>query len=166
VAAGLPGTGVGGLFFILSAFFMVVAETKRTIQRRSSLARWRMVARHAGVAAAMVAAVTAVVWLLHHWLYPEPARGRGEQGTPSAGVTGQLVPFSPVLITLAALVCVLVVAYVARFLFRPEPAAGLPAGSLDAGETSPAPGEGPRRAEPSAALPRERRSGAAAVERE
>lgn len=107
MAAGLPGTGIGGLFFILSAFFMVIAESARTVRGRSSLARWRIVARQAAIAAAMVAAVTATIWILHALLFP-PAKH---------GSSGQLVPFAPVLITLAALTVVLLSAKLAQLLF-------------------------------------------------
>jgi len=118
VAAGLPGTGIGGLFFILSAFFMVIVELQRTIRGRSSLARWRIVARHAGIAAAMVAAITAVVWLLHQALFPSAAKAHGGE---TSTATDQLVPFAPVLITLAVLATVLATAYVAQFLVGREP---------------------------------------------
>lgn len=116
MAAGLPGTGIGGLFFILSAFFMVVVELQRTIRGRSSVARWRLVGRHAGIAAAMVAAVTAVVWLLHRALYPSPTT----TGKGSATTTHALMPFAPVLITLAVLAAVLLTAYLAQFVVRRE----------------------------------------------
>ena len=84
MAAGLPGTGIGGLFFILSAFFMVIVELHRTIRGQSSLAAWRIVGRQAGIAAAMVVAVTVVVWLLHRLLFPSTAAGgTGSGSTPA-----------------------------------------------------------------------------------
>ena len=39
--AGLPGTGLGGLFYLLLAFWMPFAELPRTLRGRSSRARWR-----------------------------------------------------------------------------------------------------------------------------
>src|SRR5207249_4696318 len=115
MAAGLPGTGIGGLFFILSAFFMVIVELQRTIRGRSSLARWRLVGRHAGIAAAMVAAITIVIWLLPRVLFPSPTTGKGS--TPA---THALLPLAPVLITLAVLATVLLTAYLAQFVVRRE----------------------------------------------
>jgi hypothetical protein len=117
MAAGLPGTGIGGLFFILSAFFMVIAETVNTVRGRSSLARWRIVARHAGVAAAMVAAVTATIWILHGLLFPAAK----PESTGSSNSSGQLVPFAPVLITMAALALVLLTAKIAQLLLGGRP---------------------------------------------
>jgi hypothetical protein len=110
MSAGLPGTGIGGLFFVLSAFFMVISETVRTIRGRSSLARWRVVGCQAGVAAAMVAAVTATLWILHSALFPSARHG----GRDAANAADQLLPFAPVLITLGALTAVLVMAKVAQ----------------------------------------------------
>jgi hypothetical protein len=110
MAAGLPGTGIGGLFFILSAFFMVIAEAARTVRGRSSLARWRIVARQASIAAAMVAAITATIWILHDLLFPAAKHGSGA----ASKTTDQLVPFAPVLITLAVLTVVLLTAKVAQ----------------------------------------------------
>ncbi len=114
MAAGLPGTGIGGLFFILSALFMIVVETERTVRGKSSLARWRLVSGHAAVASAMVAAVTAAVWLVHRLLFATSGRAGGHE---TGGVAHQLLPYLPVLITVAVLTLVLGAGYLAKFVF-------------------------------------------------
>jgi hypothetical protein len=112
MTAGLPGAGIGGLFFVLSAYFMLVVEIQRTLRGRSSLARWRGVLRNVAIATAMVVAVTAVVWLVHRLAYPPAPSGRaGDHGTAD-----QLVPFSPVLLALAVLGAVLRAAFVLRLV--------------------------------------------------
>jgi hypothetical protein len=123
MTAGLPGTGIGGLFFILSAFFMIVVELQRTIRGKSSLARWRMVGRHAGVAAAMVTAVTATIWLVHRLLFPAATDAGATASKASSGLTHAIVPFLPVLITLAVLMLVLLTSYLAKFVFHATPLA-------------------------------------------
>lgn len=126
MAAGLPGAGIGGLFFVLSAYFMVIVEIQRTVRGRSSWVRWRVVLRNVSIASAMVAAVTAVVWLVHRLAYPAPS-GSAEAGKGSGSTTGALLPFSPVLVTLALLGVVLGAAYVLRLVFgRKRPAVGEP----------------------------------------
>jgi hypothetical protein len=115
MAAGLPGTGIGGLFFILSAFFMIVVELQRTVRGKSSLARWRIVGRHAGVAAAMVASVTAAIWLVHGLLFA--ASDKSGTAKTSSSLAHEIVPFSPVLITMAVLMLVLLTSYLAKFVF-------------------------------------------------
>lgn len=64
MAAGLPGVGLSGLFMLLSALLMPVVELVQTARGRSSAARWRLVGRQWGLAAAMVAGYFAVFVLL------------------------------------------------------------------------------------------------------
>jgi hypothetical protein len=61
MTAGLPGAGIGGLFFVLSAYFMLVVEVQRTVRGRSSIERWRGVLRNVAIATAMVVAVTVTI---------------------------------------------------------------------------------------------------------
>jgi multisubunit Na+/H+ antiporter MnhB subunit len=116
MTAGLPGAGIGGLFFVLSAYFMLVVEIQRTLRGRSSPARWRMVLRNVAIATAMVAAVTAVVWLVHRLAYPPAPAGSVDGQNGSGGTTDELVPFTPVLFALAVLVAVLGAAFVLRLV--------------------------------------------------
>jgi hypothetical protein len=119
MTAGLPGAGIGGLFFILSAYFMLVLEIARTVRGRSSLTRWRFVLRNVGIATAMVAAVTATIWLVHGLLFStstDTTNAKSPHGT-----TDRLVPLAPVLIALAVLAVVLLTACLAQFVVRREP---------------------------------------------
>jgi hypothetical protein len=60
---GLPGTGIGGLFYILSALWMPVCEVLR--RRRGDAPKpWPLVARQFGIAVGVVAAMTGVFWAL------------------------------------------------------------------------------------------------------
>jgi len=59
VNAGLPGTGLGGLFYLLLALWMPVPELVRTAQGRSSRERWRLVASQFTLACAIIAVVVA-----------------------------------------------------------------------------------------------------------
>jgi len=117
MTAGLPGAGIGGLFFILSAYFILAVELQRTLRGRSSLARWRVVLRNVAIATAMVVAVTAVIWTVHRLAYPSPpAHGRTTgKGSPDNAVDS-LIPFSPVLVALGVLAAVLVGAYLLRLV--------------------------------------------------
>ena len=65
MAAGLPGLGLGGLFFIVSALLAPVGELWRTVRGRSSIAAWRHVGRQFGQAVAMLAAVYLMLRLVH-----------------------------------------------------------------------------------------------------
>jgi O-antigen/teichoic acid export membrane protein len=57
MSAGLPGLGLGGIFFVFSAILAVPRELWRTARGRSSVAAWRVVARQFAQAVAMIAVV-------------------------------------------------------------------------------------------------------------
>ncbi|GGO75343.1 hypothetical protein [Nocardioides deserti] len=63
MTAGLPGTGLGGLLYVLLALFMPLRELYLTARGRSSRERWAVVGRQASLALGVVAALltTAVV---------------------------------------------------------------------------------------------------------
>jgi hypothetical protein len=55
MSAGLPGCGLGGLFFVVCALLAPLWEIARTVRGRSSLAAWAQTARQFSLALAMVA---------------------------------------------------------------------------------------------------------------
>jgi small-conductance mechanosensitive channel len=61
MAAGLPGFGLGGIFFIASALLAPLIELPRTLRGESSRERWRVIVRNLAFALAMVAVVSAVL---------------------------------------------------------------------------------------------------------
>jgi len=78
--AGLPGIGVGTLFYVLIALWMPVREIAFVVTGRSSWARWRLIATQLVFAACIVASVAAadrlLVWMLggNQPQAPGPAR--------------------------------------------------------------------------------------------
>ncbi len=64
MSAGLPGVGLGGLFFICSALLAPWIELVRTLQGRSSRERWARVARQFTMAVAMVLAIQVTLVLV------------------------------------------------------------------------------------------------------
>jgi hypothetical protein len=59
--AGLPGTGLGGLFYILLALAMPVVEVYRTLRGRSSADRWREVGTQFALACGIIAMMAGTV---------------------------------------------------------------------------------------------------------
>jgi hypothetical protein len=55
--AGLPGIGVGTLFYVLMAFWMPVRELPRVIQGTSSLATWKIIVRQIFYAVSIIVTV-------------------------------------------------------------------------------------------------------------
>ena len=60
---GLPGMGIGGLFYTLSALFMPVCEVRRRLRGDGS-GRGALVARQFAIAVGVVAVMTGVFWTL------------------------------------------------------------------------------------------------------
>lgn len=62
--SGLPGTGIGGLFYLVTALIMPVFEVIQTVRGRSNPARWRFVFSTASMAIAIVAGMWAISWII------------------------------------------------------------------------------------------------------
>jgi hypothetical protein len=60
---GLPGAGIGGLFYILSALWMPVCELWR-LRRGDVPGQWPLVARQFAIAVGIVLAMSGVFWAL------------------------------------------------------------------------------------------------------
>ncbi len=54
MVAGIPGTGIGGIFYLLSVFVMPVNELIKTISGKSSRKRWRFVRSQVGLGLGIV----------------------------------------------------------------------------------------------------------------
>lgn len=62
--AGIPGTGIGGIYYILLALMMPVQETYRLCMRRSSIERWLQVAAQTGNAIGILISAWLTGWLV------------------------------------------------------------------------------------------------------
>jgi len=60
MTAGLPGTGIGGVFYLLSALLMPFVELVKTLRGQSSWPRWVLVIRQFAMASGIVAGM----WML------------------------------------------------------------------------------------------------------
>lgn len=115
MTAGLPGVGISGLFFVLSALLMPVIEIGKTITGRTSAKRWRAVLRQSGMAWAIVIVLERTVWLITlvlTELRPDSANG----SKVAAAAPAFAFPVAPVLIALAVLALVLVGAQVMQLM--------------------------------------------------
>ena len=66
--AGLPGIGVGTLFYVVAALWMPLRELPRLLTGKSSLARWRVIGLQFCFALSIIASVAladrVLLWLL------------------------------------------------------------------------------------------------------
>ena len=110
--AGLPGLGLGGLFFILTALVAPLIELGRTIRGESSPVAWATVGRQFGLAVAMIVAIELTLrgaLLL--------VAGAGVDGAGSGrGVTA--LPAAPLAVTVALLIGLLAATKGLQLLLR------------------------------------------------
>lgn len=72
MTVGLPGAGIGGLFYLASALLMPVRSLVATAAGRHDEARWGLALRQSGLAMGIVGALWATGWLLSR-LFVDPA---------------------------------------------------------------------------------------------
>ncbi|MDO9494157.1 MAG: hypothetical protein Q7J48_00505 [Nocardioides sp.] len=96
--AGLPGTGIGGLFYVVLALLMPVRELYLTARGRSSRERWRLVLQQSLIACGIVASLAATWWGLTRVV---DTRGAG-------GLGGTSILFAPAIVA-ATVLCLIVV---------------------------------------------------------
>jgi hypothetical protein len=112
MSAGLPGLGLGGLFFIFSALLAPFPELWRTLRGRSDLATWKAIGRQLAQALAMVAAIDLTLRLTYLLL---SAVGAGD---PPAADEATVLPLNLIGITTGLLVLVLCGAKLAELALR------------------------------------------------
>ncbi|HEX5762619.1 MAG TPA: hypothetical protein VFY04_05815 [Solirubrobacterales bacterium] len=112
MSAGLPGLGLGGLFFIFSALLAPFPELWRTLRGRSDLASWRAIGRQLVQALVMVAAIDLTLRLTYVVL---SALGAGD---PPAADEATVLPLNLIGITTGLLVLVLCSAKLAELALR------------------------------------------------
>lgn len=85
MTAGVPGAGIGGMFYLISALWMPFEEIRRGVHGRSTSASRRTVLRQSSMALGIFASLWGVAWALsialaplvhflqaHGWLSPAP----------------------------------------------------------------------------------------------
>ena len=112
MSAGIPGLGLGGLFFILSALVAPAVELVRTLRGDSSREAWRQVWRQLAIALTMIVAVD--LSLRGAYLL---AAAAGLGAPDAGGVT--VLPLAPLAIALGILAALLAVAKAAQLILAP-----------------------------------------------
>lgn len=92
MTVGLPGAGIGGLFYLLAGLLMPVREGWLTITGRSSRARWRAVLHQFSIAGGIAGGTWASGWLLGGvlaWLARPGGAAAGAAGRGTSPVLQQ-----------------------------------------------------------------------------
>jgi hypothetical protein len=112
VSAGLPGLGLGGLFFIFSALLAPFRQLLRTLRGRSRDGDWAMIGRQFAQATVMVAAIDLALRLAYLGI------AAARIGNPPSAVSSTVMPLTLIGITSALLVGVLATAKFADLAVR------------------------------------------------
>ena len=121
MTVGLPGVGLGGIFYLVSAALMPVRELVRALRRETPV-RWSIVRRQTAIAGGIVAALWITGWLLGVLIASSSAAlalsGRGPVAAPAAH---NLLRASALALSLGTLTLVLTSVQLARlFVTRRE----------------------------------------------
>ena len=110
--AGLPGIGVGTLFYVLSALWMPLRELGALVRGESSLERWRLIAVQFCFAISIIASVAAADRMLALSLgrkSVESVNPAGLLNQEIAGLAPESVLAAPIMASLLLLAGVLVI---------------------------------------------------------
>jgi tetratricopeptide (TPR) repeat protein len=124
MTAGLPGVGIGGIFYVVSALLMPVRAAVLTARGRRADARWGLALRQAGIAAGILGALWFTGWLIAAALnafapHVLTAAGRGAGGA----AVGNVVKVTALALSLVTLTLVVGAVQLARLVVtRPDPA--------------------------------------------
>jgi hypothetical protein len=118
MSAGLPGVGLSGLFFVASALLMLPLEIVRTIRGRSSLERWAAVLRHLAIAATMITVLGLAYVALQLVLEQLSGSSGADHGQHSGPGGVEILPMTPLLITLGVVLLFVCTGKLAQLLSR------------------------------------------------
>lgn len=129
MVVGVPGTGIGGLFYLLAAAFMPVRELILLVQGRSSLARWRFIALQWAMITGMLASLWGAMWVfkrLASWAGLDQPTGLLAVTPTGAELMRETNVFlaNAALGSLISLTAIMLTVHVLRMCFPQKPAQG------------------------------------------
>lgn len=107
MTAGIPGTGIGGMFYLISALLMPVHEFSIFLfrRRRSSKKRWRTAFKQAGNALGVIIGIWITGWILLHLIIHPVAKSN--LGTLNNGNISNIIQIGAVYFSLINLAFVI-----------------------------------------------------------
>jgi len=97
---GLPGTGLGGLFYFFSVILMFLIEIYLTLRGRSNFKRWRFVSKNLALMACMVGVLYGALWLVRLFLGASGATVNSQAHSYNLLFTNSMLITVSILITL------------------------------------------------------------------
>jgi hypothetical protein len=114
MTAGLPGTGIGGLFYLLLVFWMPCRELYHVCRGRSTPQRWRAIGFYLALTAGIVILTYGEAWLISKAV-THVAVGLGLP-VPGNGQGYRILAGMSILMSLGSLVAVVLSVHVLRLV--------------------------------------------------
>lgn len=128
--AGLPGTGIGGVFYLLSALLMPLFEVVNTLRGQSSWSRWALLLKQLVMAAGIIAGMWGLGMFLGLLLETRPDHviARFVDTHVTTHISAQLewagkvnvFHIAPVMMSIATLAIILTTTNVLRIIYPPK----------------------------------------------
>lgn len=125
MTAGLPGTGIGGVFYLLSALLMPLVELVKTLRGQSSGRRWLLVIRQLALASGIVAGMWMLGILLGLLLEVQPDVDIVSIVNTEVAVQLEraakinVFHIAPVIMSMLTLTFIIMMTHVLRLFYRP-----------------------------------------------
>jgi hypothetical protein len=117
MTAGLPGAGIGGIFYLASALFMPVRELIAKIADPRAPRRWSLAFRQAGIAGGIMLALGATGWALAQ-IFQRVPRAHALMGAIPMAAGSNVIKISMLALSLGTLIIVLVLVQIARLVVQ------------------------------------------------
>jgi hypothetical protein len=117
MTAGLPGAGIGGIFYLLMALLAPAWETVRARRRNGSARQWRLVFRHFLVAASILASMWLAAWAIGVIL-AWPAAVERNSGVQDVAAYSRVIGRNIALFTMSTMAVVLAAVEILRLSRR------------------------------------------------
>jgi hypothetical protein len=132
MTAGLPGVGIGGIFYLVSALIMPVRSLVAVLHGRADEARWPIALRQAALAGGILGALwltgLGLGWVIAH-LMPEATRVVATGGRSPSEVQS-VIRTSALALSLGTLAAVLALVQLLRVVLPARPTARNRAGDV------------------------------------
>jgi hypothetical protein len=119
--AGLPGAGIGGLFYLAATLLLPVRSLTRRLRGRSDAVTWRQHTHHLSIAAGIMAGLWTAGWLLGFVVPQEMLHST--TGVATLVATRTAIPLAAFGFGVGTLLVVLLMVELAHRMHRPKPAA-------------------------------------------
>jgi hypothetical protein len=138
MTVGLPGSGVGGIFYLVSSLCMPLVALARRLRSRE--VSWRLVAAQFGLAAGIMGGLWLTGWMLALVLARTPVARLAARASADAGRIPNLLHAGSILVAVGTMVAVVITVWIAALVVHgPAALRGAPRPQETPPESAPPP---------------------------